>query len=139
MPVFIEIRHIGGFFVADKEIDVEELERNLGRFHGSEEVFLIHRNPKVLVTEGVKFLAEKAECYWLIDIVYSCQFNQKVKKEPFQTYELTVDIETGKADIFVHDGNNNSLYEQHIPITTFPLPKQTLYFQNDVLMLPSEY
>ena len=93
----------------------------------------------VSITEGMKFLAEKAQSFWIIDIVYSYQSIPKVRKEPFQVYELTVDTVTRKAKMVCTDGNKNILAQQDIALTTFPIESIKLYFTDGVLMLPSEY
>jgi hypothetical protein len=117
----------------------QEIQRELAFFIGSETVYKVY--PNLRITEGVKFLAEKAESFWLIDIIYSYQSLQKVRKEPFQVYELTVDTSTPikKAKMVCTDGNENILQTQEIPLTTFPLDSIKLYFTDGVLLLPSEY
>ncbi len=93
-------------------------------------------------TDGVKYLAENANCYWLLDIVASIQKLPKVKKhrleDDFQSVKLTVNLDNS-ARFVLDDGNGNVLYTQNIPYTDFPLEKITLYFINEVLMLTSEY
>ena len=41
----------------------------LAQFTGTERYYRIA--PKFLITDGVKFLAENAGCYWLLDVAVS--------------------------------------------------------------------
>jgi len=88
-------------------------------------------------TDGVKYLADNAGAYWLID---ECLFRQRfrrVRAEEFQVWILRVNGST--AVLTCEDGNNNEVHAKRIEFTDFPLPEIKLYFCNNVLMLPSEY
>jgi hypothetical protein len=122
---------------SEAELLRQELRNELAYFIGSEEFYKVY--PKVTITEGVKFLAERAKAVWLIDLVFSYQADRKVSQEPFQVYELSVDLITKKAKMICTDGNENILRTQNIPFTTFPLESIKLYYSGGVLMLPSEY
>lgn len=115
----------------------DEIRKELAFFTGSEEFYKAY--PKVLITEGVKFLADRAECYWIIDLIFSYQSIKKIKDEAFQVYDLKVNLEEKSAIMVCTDGNENILYEQRIPFTTFPIESIKLYFTNEVVLLPSEY
>jgi len=79
--------------VARNEVIPKELERELAQFTGSEEYTRI-RYPwlrkSFLLTDGVKFLADRAKAYWLIDIIASHQTNKRVSTESFQVWHLFV-------------------------------------------------
>jgi len=49
-----------------------EIQAALSHFHGSE-TFYRHWTGKLIYTEGVKYLADTAECHWLIDAIASHQ------------------------------------------------------------------
>lgn len=115
----------------------EEIRKELAFFRSSEELHKAY--PKVMITKGVKFLAERAEAFWLIDLVFSYQTIAKVKKEPFQVYELTVDLNTKRSKMVCTDGNENVLYTQNIEFTTFPFESIKLYYTDGTILLPSEY
>ncbi len=115
----------------------EEIRKELAFFTGSEQFYKAY--PKVIITEGVKFLAERAEAFWLIDLVFSYQTIAKVKKESFQVYELKVDLNNKSSKMVCTDGNENVLHNQNIPFTTFPLESIKLYYTDGTLLLPSEY
>lgn len=88
-------------------------------------------------TDGVKFLAEKAGAYWLIDAVMSYQ--AKFKDIPFQDWELTVEEDKTAVLTMKEDSDKPELVRQRIPLTDFPMPYAELYFIDGVLLLPSEY
>jgi len=43
------------------------------------------------------------------------------------------------ATLACEDGNGRTVFSKAIPYTDFPLPEITLWFANDVILLPSEY
>lgn len=94
----------------------------------------------IAYTDGVSFLAEQANAYWLIDL-YASHLIKEIHKEIFTCLKLRTNIYS--AEIVINDGNNNLLAKQKINYTDFPLPNITLYscWSNNywVLMLPSEY
>lgn len=118
----------------------DEIENDLQYFYGSETWY--RHQADMLYTEGVKFLADKCQCYWLIDLVYSYQHREKFSIEPFQVWEVKVDLEAQTAVVTATDGNDHLLAKQVIPYTDFPLEYIKLYYTESedwVLMLPSEY
>jgi hypothetical protein len=90
----------------------------------------------LLYTDGVKFMAERGGAYWLIDVVASVQHTPKVRGEEFQLW--TLKVAKGRGVVTCDDGNGKIIYRQDIPSTDFPLPEMQLYFEDNVLMLPSE-
>lgn len=111
---------------------------DLSGFIGTENYY---KYGKILLTDGVKYLAETAKCYWLLDIVASAQITPKIhqylKEDDFQSIKLVV--KNKKAVFTIDDGNKNILYTQNIKYTDFPLDEIKLYLINNVLMLTSEY
>lgn len=113
------------------------LEHELKQFTGSERFF---RNPLFLAflyTEGVRFLAQRASAYWLIDFIFSMQLEPEIKTQPFQAWSIEV-VEGESIWITVDDGN---LYieEYRLEFRDFPLKNCTLWFIEGTLLLPSEY
>lgn len=92
------------------------------------------------MTDGVKYLADAGECYWLLDAVSSYLISDSIDDD-FVVAKLTVTEDCGVLEL--EDGNGNRYVEQIISYTDFPLPQQVLYACRDegnwVLMLPSEY
>jgi hypothetical protein len=128
-------------------IAASTLETELAHFTGTESYTNL-RYPwlrkRFLLTDGVQYLAEKAQAYWLMDAIASHQTNPKVAAEDFQSWKLEVN-EKHAAVLTCTDGNEKQLVRQEIPYTTFPLNSITLYATLDeslgglVVMLTSEY
>jgi hypothetical protein len=109
----------------------EELNQFCGTEHYYKHLF------GIVYTDGIRFLAEECQCYWLIDLVASYQSDVKVKKEEFQVYKLTVNPDHS-AIVEITDGNYNIIAQQFVEFTDFPLDEITLWCSNQVLYLPSE-
>ena len=122
------------------KISPTELKNNLSHYSGSES-FYRHSLGKFIYTDGVQYLAENAECYWLLDIIGSLNFHPDkfMEKEEFMCMNLVVKSGTTKAVFTADDGNDNILYTQEIPSTDFPLSEIKLFYCNQTLLLPSEY
>lgn len=112
-------------------------ENTLGYFTGSEE---FHRyGPKLVYTDGVKYVCEEGEAWWILDLINSYELHVKpVIEEEFQVWRLQVDLETKEAKMICDDGNDNIIITQRIPFTDFPLKEIKFYYENGILMLPSE-
>ena len=116
----------------------KQLSSALAQFTGTEHYYRIH--PKVVLTDGAKFLAEEAGAYWLMDVIAShlCFLNSE---EYFTCCALKVSRHSAK--LAIEDGNARVLAQQEIPYTDFPLASIELYGvwadSYWVIMLPSEY
>lgn len=119
----------------DKKLTRAEIEGSLGQFYGSE-TFLRYGNS--ITTEGVKFIADSCEAYWLLDIINSIQHLPKIRQEAFQVFKLIVHPDKS-AVLDVTDGNKHIIYRQVIEYTDFPLEEITLWRVNGTVMLVSEY
>ena len=118
-----------------KKLTVEEIERTLAGFYGSE-TFLRYGNS--IITDGVKWLSETCESFWLLDIINSVQCIAKVKAQAFQTFRLIVRADKS-ALLDVTDGNKHIIYRQEIEFTDFPIREITLWRVDGTIMLVSEY
>ena len=110
----------------------------LTHFIGTEKYYRI--NPCTVLTDGTKYLADKAESYWLMDAIAS-YLPQFIGKRDFIVAKL---VRTGiSAQLTLDDGNGRVLDQQHIEYTDFPMTSIQLYacWGGDfwVLMLCSEY
>jgi hypothetical protein len=113
-------------------------ESDLANFTGSENWYQ-HWLGKVLFTDGVKFVADGAGAYWLIDEIAINQTRPKVRAEEFQVWVLKVDLEKRKGVLSCDDGNGNVVFTKRIEYTDFPLPEIRFYCTDGVILLPSEY
>ena len=94
---------------------------------------------KYLYTEGIQFLAEMGECYWLIDLIFGFQIGQQaVRDEGFQLWELKVTENKG-ATLTCDNGNGEIVFTHNLTFTTFPMDSIRLYFSDNVLLLTSEW
>jgi hypothetical protein len=89
-------------------------------------------------SEGVRFLAEKGNAWWLVGAILSFQRELLASREPFQVWtyrKLTGD----RAVLEMTDGQSEStLLRKYIEGIDFPLSLLELYFADNTLILPSE-
>jgi hypothetical protein len=97
-----------------------------------------HPTGRLVYTEGVQFLADQADAYWLIDLIASWCPDARPQHEDFVQWKPTVN-EDRTAVAIADDGNGNELLRQAIPHMNFPLDEITLYLTERTLLLPSEY
>jgi hypothetical protein len=115
---------------------LDESER--ANFTGSENWYK-HWLGKTLFTDGVKFVAEQAGAFWLIDEIAINQTRPKVRAEEFQVWTLKVDLEKRKGVLSCDDGNGNVVFTKRIDYTDFPLAEIRFYCTDNTILLPSEY
>ena len=119
--------------------DIQNLETELSGFVGTLNYYP-HWLKCFNYTDGVKYLADQAQCYWLIDVVASYQGYQKIKAVAFQVWELTVNDDQTAVVVMkdMRQPDMPAIVKQEIPYTDFPLKTIKLYLTNKVLFLPSE-
>ncbi|RXJ45711.1 DUF6876 family protein [Gelidibacter gilvus] len=122
---------------------VKEIKEGLQHFHGTEMFYSIPLI-RTRFTDGLKYLANIADCFWLItdtSVIAKSLMNRSEfvtidfkrlskEKQAFSGYE---------AEIIYTDGNDNILEKHSYHATDFPLDELRLFFVNGTLMLPSEY
>lgn len=131
-------------------LSAEQLKSQLSQFTGTDNYYKHWLGFQY--TDGIKFLADNAEFYWLLDAIGSYQptLRQNPRLRDFQLWLLVV----GNEHDFIKpkEGNKAVLtcWEdtpspgvkpavcQQIEYTDFPLQTITLYLENRVLLLPSE-
>ena len=117
-------------------------EVTLACFTGAEIKFK-HWLGKIEYTEGIKFLADKAQAYWLIDAIVSYQSKSLLQQYPelteFQLWQLEVNEDKTAVLTCRADSGCEPIIVQHIELTTFPLQSIKFYLCHQVLMLTSEY
>lgn len=115
------------------------LASDLAQFTGTENYYRHWLGLKY--TDGVKYLAEKAHAYWLVDLVASHQpvVVRKYGYGGLQVWHLKQTASGFK--VYAEDGNGNHLKTKLFKYTDFPVElfPFKLYVKNGVLMLPSEY
>ena len=122
--------------MGNTRIDPAQLRADLSQFTGTEQWYRHGINRRMLFTDGVKYFAEQAGCYWFLDIIATEVFSL-LREQPFLV--ITMDVDDGEADIFVDDGNGNVVWKRHINFTDAPDGDWRFYLTDNVLMVPSEY
>lgn len=125
-------------------MDAHTLQAQLTQFTGSATFTRHSLLRRMIMTEGVRWLADNAQAHWLTDVVASYQHEHHVSSEHFQAWRLSVDATTHAAVITMTDGNSDTpMAQQRMDYTDFPLADITLWLiaqgEHVVLMLPSEY
>jgi hypothetical protein len=119
-------------------MNTHELQNNLSQFTGSENYYRVM--PRLVITDGVQYLANQANMYWLVSLIYSHLITQPICSE-FVVARLSVSGKT--ADLVLDDGNDQIIAKQIIEYTDFPLDEISIYCsyreKTWVLLLPSEY
>lgn len=114
-------------------------QNDLNQFCGSDQLHA-HWLRAFVFTDGVKYLADKGNAYWLLDTIASHQpalLRQNPMLADFQSWKLTV---TDRKGILYCGVDGDKLVEvQKIPFTDFPLPQVQLFLIDKILLLPSEY
>lgn len=111
---------------------------DLAQFTGSECWYRHPLNPSISYTDGAHYVAEAGGAYWLLDAIVAHQQDARVRSEPFQVWTLKVKDDQS-AVLNCEDGDYGLVASQNIDFTDFPLSQITLWFQNRVIFLPSEY
>ncbi len=110
----------------------------LAQFTGTAQYWRVAR--QFAITDGVKYLAETATCFWLIDAAIS----HLLEIGTADWFVLVrTEVSGSQATMIYEDGNGLERARQAIPYTDLQLPSVNLYAvwdsQRWVIMLPSEY
>ncbi|MCU7549230.1 hypothetical protein OCK74_08890 [Chitinophagaceae bacterium LB-8] len=114
---------------------------NANHFFGSSngsERFFYHKPSRILITSGVKQLADTCSAYWFIDIITSHQCKRQLQKERFQVWDLKR-INENRFTVVATDGNHKRIAYQYILYSDFIYDQATLWLVDGTLMLPKEY
>lgn len=114
-----------------------ELLTALNLFTGTATYYKHPLFPKFRYTDGVRYLAIHAACYWLLEFIFGHQSNAKIKNTPFQVWKLVKNED--KATITIEDGNDNIVKTFTLDYTSFPLEEYTLWMIEGILLLKNEY
>lgn len=132
---------------------------SLQNCNGANQMF---RNPmyNFNYTDGVRDFIKENSMYWFLDIIASHQnttfwakdgdsHTKKVLNHDFQVWELKRNLTTDKNGVVIDrkdsfvvtcfDGNKMVLKTQLIEFSDFEFDLFTVWLQNKILLLPSEY
>jgi hypothetical protein len=134
------------------KLSLADLENGMAQWIGTTSYTRHSLMRNLLMTEGVMWLQENAECHWLVDAIAShIVTNRRLRGEKFQTWDFKRhdDDMAPKGHphmLSVTDGNDGPpIVKQEIEYTDFPLPSIRFFVAHDeglggwVIMLPSEY
>jgi hypothetical protein len=110
----------------------------LSQFTGTAQYWRVAR--QFVITDGVKYLAETAACFWLIDAAIS----HLLEIGTADWFVLVRTEVSGSSAVMIYeDGNGAEYARQAIPYTDLQFPSVNLYAVWDserwVIMLPIEY
>ena len=127
----------------ETQMNPQELKTQLAAFSGTESFYKIPLLNTV-ITDGIRYLANKANCFWLVTDA-SVVAKSLMNRSSFITVDLKK-LPTAQQKVLGYaavveysDGNDTILETQKYHLTDFPLETIRLFFTNNTLMLPSEY
>ena len=116
----------------------QQIVSELNQFYGSANLYKHWLGLKY--TDGIQYLAQEANCYWLLDAIASHQTKNLLsnpKLREFQIWHLQVKENSGL--LVCEWDTNQEVLRQEIEYTDFPLSHIKIYLVERVLMLPNEY
>jgi len=128
-------------------MNATELEGSLDQFIGTEAYHkLSPLHGGLVVTDGVLFLAQEGEAFWLIDAIASHQ-PEALKDPSLRDYQFwTLEVAANKSAVLTCERDKDDVaIRQEIPFTDFPMDKVRVWVQplgdgrHWVAMLPSEH
>lgn len=119
-------------------MDAQDLKNALADFYGSEKFYRHNLNRSTIHTEGVKFFAENAGCYWLLDIIATEPKIQQCMLDHGAIITLNVDGTKGTITVR-KDSDEPAAFTRKLNYTDAPQGEWKFFFFNNVIMLPSEY
>ena len=130
---------IGQFAMSPEKQKALAIKNSLAQFTGTESYHKFSILSKLVITDGVKYLCDKASAYWLMDLIASyqskCQKDEMLRDMQF----WTITVNGSQAVVKCERDTNDVAFSQKIGYTDFPLDEIKLYCQNGVILLPSEY
>lgn len=110
------------------------LQQDLLNFYGTEHWYRVHPLSPIVITDGVKYFAEKGDAFWAVtDIILMAH----KLKQPFLS--VKINSNGNKADIVYEDGDCSVLKKQHYAHTDLEKGEYTFFVTDNVLMLVGEY
>ncbi len=94
--------------------------------------------PHCVLTDGAEYLAEKAKCYWFMDIIASIV--KKIAPHGFSVCQIK--REGSGATFTADDGNGNVFFKREVAFVDAPFDFRVFAQYGGgrlVIMLPSEY
>jgi hypothetical protein len=116
--------------------DPEQLRAEMLQFYGTEHLYR-HLGGGVY-TDGVKFFADAAGAYWLLDLVF-LDLLPFARQHHHEFAHLSVVVAKNAAALTADDGDGNTFWTRDIVFTDLPEGLWSFYLTDNTLLLPSEY
>ena len=121
---------------------MNELEAETDAFYGTEQYHFNPLYPGLKYTDGVQFLGANG-FGWLLDWI-GIEAHPLLLKGGHGLYLILMDVQDNRATLTVcvdMDGENliEVVLKKHVSYTDAPKGRMKLYWENGVLLLPSEY
>ena len=127
-------------------MNAQQIQDSLSNFTGTDGYHRITIVPHLVATDGVAWLAENAQCYWLIDEIALAQMHPKVRsnKRLQEIQFWTLKVEGSRGTLICEEDEGKPVYTKAIPFTDFPLSEIRIWVgpgdeKTKVALLPSEY
>jgi hypothetical protein len=98
--------------------NIDKIKSELEQHYGSQTYYKGFVS-KSIYTDGIKDLLEKAQCYWLYDIIQTEIFALLKNKNP-DIYYFKITSKSSEAKLILKDYKSDVIYEREIPFTDFP-------------------
>lgn len=124
---------------------------DLGQFTGSEQFYRHAFIRAVIMSEGIMYLREAGNCYWLIDAIGSHLISPEFKKAAAKDerisllhfWKLAVNPDHTAMLTAVADSDESPFITQELEYSDFPMESIDIWAARNgegyTLMLPSEY
>jgi hypothetical protein len=109
----------------------KEIRKGLRRFNATTQT---HRHESGFrYTSKVKFLADAAECHWLLDLIG--EYQPMTRRYLVQYWQYRIELDQGILSFF--DSNRNRLFWKVLPLANFPLSEGVdLRVSSNLLYIP---
>ena len=120
-------------------MEAAEIRSALQLFTGTT-AYYQHWTKLIVYTDGVKYLAEAARAFWLLDAIALAQPRalRDGSLREFQLWELYVRDDRSASLVCSRDSDDEA-FRRAIDYTDFPIDYVKLYVEGNVLLLPSEH
>jgi hypothetical protein len=125
----------------------EEIQEVLAYNHGSGQAYRLTAH--IVMTEGVKMMADVCEAYWLVDLIVSHVMHSGARIPDYEFQFWRLERHGEGAIVYCGDGRDEDEggkpeeVMQLIPYTDFPLDEIKIWVKLDgdrfTMLLPSEY
>ena len=126
--------------MAKTKLTPMEIENELCQFYGSENHYR-HPMSGLSYTDGVQYVAEACEAYWLLDAIGSYQGKCR-KDEMLQDMQFWTLRRSGHKDnefvLICERDKDDEAFRQNISFSDFPLDEIKIWVENNTMYLPLE-